>query len=183
MSKVCVFLADGFEECEGLLVVDLLRRAGVEVTTASIHGGRAVTGSHGIRLEADAVAGELEPAGFDLLVLPGGGEGTQNLAASPLVARAIQSALDARRKVGAICAAPSVLGRMGLLQGRRATCYPGFEPYLEGAQLTHTDVAVDGGVITGRALGAAIPFALELIAQLEGRAKADEVREAIVYGG
>lgn len=181
MRKVCVFLADGFEECEGLLVVDLLRRAGVEVTTASLNADTAVCSSHGIRLQADAVAAWLDLDGFDMLVLPGGGQGTENLAASELVTSAVRRQLEAGRQVAAICAAPSVLGRMGLLDGLEATCYPGFEHYMPAARMQDADVAQTPQIITGRALGAAIPFALALIARLEGAEKAEAVRRAIVY--
>lgn len=183
MSKVCVFLADGFEECEGLLAVDLLRRAGVEVTTAGLNEDTQVCSSHGIRLQADAVAAELDLDGFDMLVLPGGGQGTENLAASKLVTGAVRRQLAAGKQVAAICAAPSVLGRMGLLDGREAVCYPGFEHYMPAAHMQDADVAVTDQIITGRALGAGIPFALALIARLEGQDKADQVQKAIVYKG
>lgn len=183
MSKVCVFLADGFEECEGLLAVDLLRRAGVEVTTAGLNETTAVRSSHGIHLQADARAADLDLGGFDMLVLPGGGVGTDNLAASELVTGAVRRQLQAGKQVAAICAAPSVLGRMGLLDGLEATCYPGFERYMPAARMQNADVAVTDQIITGRALGAAIPFALALIARLEGQAKADQVQKMIVYQG
>ena len=182
MSKVCVFLADGFEECEGLLAVDLLRRAGVEVTTAGLNETTAVRSSHGIHLQADARAADLDLGGFDMLALPGGGEGTANLAASELVTGAVRRQLQAGKQVAAICAAPTVLGEAGLLKGRKATCYPGCEDGLKGAEVLTDRVVIDGNITTSRGVGTAIPFALSLTAQLFDQNKADEIRESIVYG-
>lgn len=182
MKKVCVFLANGLEECEGLITIDILRRAGVEVTTASIHEERMLESSHGIRFEADALASDLCYDAFDMVVLPGGLGGTQNLAASPLVAQvASQFAQQQDKQVAAICAAPSVLGELGLLKGRRATCYPGFEAKLLGAEATGEAVTEDGNIVTGRGLGAAIPFALHLVSRLLGSEKAEEIRRQIEY--
>lgn len=182
MSKVCVFLANGLEECEGLITIDILRRAGVEVTTASIHEERLIESSHGIRFEADALASSLHYDEFDMVVLPGGLKGTNNLAASPLVARvAAEFAGSADKMVAAICAAPSVLGGLGLLQGRKATCFPGFEEKLTGASVTGEPVTEDGNIVTGRGLGAAIPFALHLVARLVSPEKAEEIRQQIQY--
>ena len=118
MSKACVFFADGLEECEALIVVDVLRRAGVEVTTASISGSRTVRSTHGVGLEADALAAELNEADFDLLVLPGGQPGTIHLGESPVVARMVTAAAAQGKKIAAICAAPTVLAKLGLLNGR-----------------------------------------------------------------
>lgn len=181
MSKVCVFLAAGFEECEGLLAVDLLRRAGVEVTTAAVGGGRTVVGSHGIPVGADALIEDLDLTGFDLLVLPGGIPGTPNLKASPLVCKALTDQYTAGKRVAAICAAPSVLGSLEFLRGRRATCYPGFEPELLGAVHVSDPVVTDGIVTTATGLGTAIPFALELVSLMVSPEKAAEVGAAIQY--
>lgn len=181
MSKVCVFLADGFEECEGLITVDILRRAGAEVTMASITGKTQVTGSHRIPVMADALAETLSLDEFDLLVLPGGMPGTTRLGESALVTGAVQQFVRQGKRVAAICAAPSVLGALELLKGKKATCYPGFEEALEGAEITGAEAVTDGLITTGQGLGAAIPFALELAALLEGPQKAQKVRQAIVY--
>jgi len=143
MSKVCVFLANGLEECEGLITVDLLRRAGVDVTTASIHETKKILSSHRIKLKADALADELDMEVFDMIVLPGGLVGTNNLKESETVAKVCREfAAREDKMVAAICAAPSVLGELGLLEGRRATCYPGFEPALVGAEATGEDVTI-----------------------------------------
>lgn len=181
MSKVCVFLADGFEECEGLVTVDILRRAGAEVTMASITGSLQVTGSHRITITADALAEALKLDEFDLLMLPGGMPGTTHLGECELVTGALRRFVAGGKRVAAICAAPSVLGGLGLLEGRKATCYPGFEEKLTGAVLTGAELVTDGPVTTGQGLGAAIPFALELAAILEGPEKAQKVKEGIVY--
>lgn len=182
MSKAIVFLADGLEECEGLLVVDLLRRAGVTVETASVNGTQDVVSSHRIPIRADVKAEEADYAGADLLVLPGGMPGTTNLGANPVVCReAVKFA--AEKKIAAICAAPSVFGSLGLLKGKRATVYPGMEDTLVGAVPTFEAVTQDGNIITARALGAAIPFALVLIEQLEGKKTAERVKNEIFYAG
>lgn len=182
MSKACVFLANGLEECEGLVTIDILRRAGVEVTTASIHEDQLIRSSHGISFYADALASELDLSGFDLVVLPGGLRGTNHLAASQIVADTVKAyAADETKLVAAVCAAPSVLGRLGLLQGKKATCYPGFEDQLLGAEATGESVVEDGNIITGKGLGATIPFALHLAARLEGAEKAEEIRQKIMY--
>lgn len=180
MERVIVLLADGCEECEALLVVDLLRRAGLEVVTASIMGRLEIASAHGVRLLADVLAEELDFSQADMLVLPGGMPGTSHLAASALV-REQCLAFARNRWVAAICAAPSVLADLGLLEGQPATCYPGFEAKMGGALLSSEAVTVAGRVVTGRALGAAIPFALTLIRELVGAAKAAEVAAAIVW--
>lgn len=181
MSKAVVFMAPGLEECEGLIVVDILRRAGVEVTMASITDSLAVTSAHGLRFQADALAADVNYADADMVVLPGGLPGTHNLAACPMVQEQCRAFAAAGKWVAAICAAPSVLGGLGLLQGKSATSHPGFEDKLCCETVTHAECTVDGNIITGRGLGAAIPFALELAARLAGKEKADAIRAAICY--
>ena len=180
MSKVIVFLADGLEECEGLLVIDLLRRAGAEVTTASINGTKTILSSHAITLMADVAAEEADFDGADLIVLPGGVRGTENLAASSLVQKQCIS-FARHKKAAAICAAPSIFASLGLLEGKKATVHPSFEDRMHGAVLTHAPVTVDGNLTTGQALGAAIPFALELVRQTEGEQAAEKVAKAICW--
>lgn len=182
MSKAILFFADGLEECEGLLVADLLRRAGIVVQTVSVSGRPTVRGAHGITLGCDAT--ERDPEAYknaDAVILPGGMPGTAHLAESPLVAETLRTFAARGKLVAAICAAPSVLGAMGLLRGRRATAYPGFEEQLLGAEFVHAPVVADGNIVTACGLGAAIPFALELIRELEGAACAEKVRAAILY--
>ena len=182
MKTVIVFLADGFEECEGLLAVDLLRRAKLNVVTASVMGRREITSSHGVTLLADTLAEEADFAGADMVVLPGGMPGTVHLGESPIVADQCR-AFAQDKWVAAICAAPSVLASLGLLEGRRATVYPTFADRMAGAQVTGEPVTVDGNRITGQGLGAAIPFALTLIRVLAGPEEADRVAKAICWRG
>lgn len=180
MSKAIIFLADGLEECEALLVVDLLRRGGVDVTTVSVTGSTKVVSSHGITFFADTTAEDTDYDGADLLILPGGKKGTENLAANDFV-RQKCAEFAAKKKVAAICAAPSILASIGLLEGKSATVHPHFEDKMANAELTHTPVAVAGSITTGQALGAAIPFALELLRQLEGEEKVARVRKGICF--
>ena len=179
MKKVIVFLADGFEDCEAIATVDLLRRAGIEVTTASIMENRKVRSAHNIIVMADIMAQDADFEAADMIILPGGGEGTENLKKSDLVAQQCK-AFAGSKTVGAICAAPTVLGGLGILKDRKATCYPGCEPQLTGAQTVNSKVVVDGNIITGQAPGAAYEFALEIIKQLAGDEASDAVRKAIV---
>ncbi|MEE0799833.1 MAG: DJ-1 family glyoxalase III [Gemmiger sp.] len=183
MSKAVIFFAPGFEECEGLLCVDLMRRGGIEVTTAAVGGSRTVKTSHGVLLQTDALAEELDYTGFDAVILPGGLPGVDNLRADATVRKVCTEFAAANKIVAAICAGPSVLASFGLLKGRKATVYPTFDKALTegGADYTGLPLTLDGNIITGEALGAAIPFALALTAALSDRATADRVKNAIVY--
>ena len=179
MSKTIVLLADGLEECEGLTVVDLLRRAGAEVTTVSINGTKTITSSHSIIFQADETAESADFDSADLLVLPGGLKGTDNLAASPLVAEQCRR-FAASKKLAAICAAPGVLAGLGLLDGKRATIHPACEDRMNSKiTLTHESVTVDGNITTGNGLAASIAFGLELVRQLEGEEAAAKVAKGI----
>lgn len=181
MAKTAIFLAEGFEEIEALTVVDLLRRAGIEITTASITGSRQVCGSHGIKVEADALFEDINFDDTDMIILPGGMPGTDNLdACEPLKAR-IREFADAGKKLSAICAAPRVLGKMGVLSGKRATCYPGNEELLKGADPQTTEVVKDGNFITSRGMGTAIPFGLAIIEEFQGKEAADDMAKKIIF--
>ena len=177
MSKAVVFFAEGTEECEALLVVDLLRRAKVEVTVASASGSREIVSSHKVHITADALAEEVDYSDVDMVVLPG----TPNLAANKTVTDTCVSFAKSGKKVAAICAAPSVLASLGLLEGRKATAHAGFQDKLAGAEVLDTEVVVDGNITTSYGLGGAIPFALELVRQLAGQAEADRIQNAIAY--
>lgn len=181
MSKAVVFFADGTEECEALLVVDLLRRAKVEVVIASASGRRELVSSHKLRLTADVLAEEVDYTDVDLVVLPGGIPGTPNLAANPTVTRVVSEFAKAGKKVAAICAAPSILADLGLLEGRRATAHASFQDKLAGAAVLDQEVVVDGNITTSYGLGGAIPFGLELVRQLAGDAEADRIQKGIAY--
>lgn len=182
MSRVCVFLAEGFEEIEGLTVVDILRRAGVEVQTVSIGADRTVTGSHRIPVQADVCMKDADFSGTELLVLPGGMPGTKHLGACKELTELLVRFAEEGKKTAAICAAPSVLGDLGLLKGKKAACYPGFEDRLTGAEVVFDKVVADGNVTTSRGMGTAIPFALKLTEQLVSKEKADEIKKGIIYG-
>ena len=178
MKTAVVFLADGFEECEGLLVVDLLRRAGIHVITASVMGRKEILSSHQVTLLADACAEEVDFRNADVVVLPGGMPGTTHLGENSIVCKQC-TAFAADKYVAAICAAPSVLAGLGLLVGKHATCHPAVEEKLSGAIVTGEPVTVDGNIITGQGLGAGIPFALKLAEILAGKETADRIAAAI----
>lgn len=180
-KKAVVFLADGFEEIEGLTVVDLLRRAGVLVTTVSVTGQSLVHGAHGIDVQADRLFEEVSCEEQDLLVLPGGMPGTLHLEQHEGLRKVLEKAWDSQQLLAAICAAPSVFGKLGFLKGKKATSYPGFEEALEGAEYLTEEVVQDGRIITSRGLGTAIPFALVLIQNLFDEEKAKEIQESIIY--
>lgn len=183
MSEVYVFLADGFEEIEALAPVDLMRRAGLKVTTVSVNDSTVVTGAHGIRVEADVLITDTDLTGAEMLVCPGGMPGASNLAACGKLTAALVDHCRAGRYVAAICAAPAVtLAPLGILNGRQATCYPGFEAQLAEYGATHYDgrVAIDGNVITSNGPSSAIPFALALITALRGSETAKQVADGIL---
>lgn len=181
MAKIVVFFADGCEEIEGLTVVDMFRRAGIEVTMVSVMGRREIQGSHKIVFCADALYEDVDMASYDGLVLPGGMPGTSNLAAHAGVIADIQGFAGQGKLVAAICAAPSVLGQAGVLQGRHATCYPGWEEKLTGAVIEQDRAVTDGNVITSRGMGTAIDFSLAIICYLADEAAASDIRKGIVY--
>lgn len=181
MKRACVFMANGTEECEALLTVDILRRAGVEVVTASVNPQPEILSSHSVRMDTDAIAADIRAADFDLVVLPGGMPGTTNLKENPYVKTVCQQAAAAGKLVAAICAAPSALAAFGLLEGKNATAYPSFTDQLAGATLVREPVVEDGDIITGWGLGASIPFSLALVRRLCGAETAEKIRQAIGY--
>ncbi len=182
MAKVLIFLADGFEEIEGLTVVDLLRRAGIDITTVSITDKPRVTGSHKISLDTDTILNDVSFDVADMLVLPGGMPGTRNLeACDRLMSEVDRFAGNSAKKIAAICAAPTIFGHRGLLHGKKACCYPGKEGDLTGAKVSFDEVSVDGNIITSRGLGTAIPFSLAIIEALTDKATADKIGKAVVY--
>ena len=158
--KVCVFLADGFEEIEGLTVVDVLRRAGIEVTMMSVTGSLSIRGSHDICVQADCLFDAKKAGEADMLVLPGGMPGTLTLKAHEGLNSLLKTFDSEKRNIAAICAAPSILGGLGMLRGKKACSYPSFEDKLDGAEVQQVPVVTDGHITTGRGMGAAIPFAL-----------------------
>lgn len=167
MKRVLVPLAEGFEELETVTIVDILRRAGVEVVVASL-AGSPVTGAHGIRLSADTPLGALAEQEFDMIALPGGMPGAEHLKKDARIAEIVRRLHGKGRPVAAICAAPMVLAAAGVLDGRRATSYPGFLKDAERTTVVADAVVVDGGVITSRGPGTALDFALTLVEELAG---------------
>ncbi len=181
MSEVCVFLADGFEEIEGLTVVDLLRRASIETETVSVMGKKEIHGAHGIIVQADSVFEEADFEKTKMLVLPGGMPGTTHLKEHKGLEKLILSYNEEGKYLAAICAAPTVFGGMGLLKGKKAISYPSMEGGLTGAEVVMQPVVTDGNITTSRGLGTAIDFALSLIAQLRDQKTADEIASQVVY--
>ena len=182
MSRIAVFFADGFEEIEGLTPVDMARRAGIEVTTVSIMDTQIIEGSHRIFIKADEMFKEGSYDEYDMLLLPGGGVGTQNLEIHDALHNELKKAYENGKYIAAICAAPRLLGKLGLLKGRKATCYPGNEGFLEGAEYHPELKALSvGKMITARGMGAATEFGAEVIAALSGREKADEILRQIQF--
>ncbi len=182
MAKAYVFLANGFEDIEALAPVDILRRSGVEVVTVSISEGREVESAHAVTVLADVVfnqAGDFSDA--DILMLPGGMPGAANLDMHEGVRTALLKQNERHGLIGAICAAPFVLGKLGLLRGKRATCYPGFETYLEGAEYTAEMVTCCDNFITGRGPGAAMPYGYAILRQLGLGDAADKLQEGMIY--
>lgn len=181
MAKVYVFLANGFEEVEALAPIDILRRGGVEVQTVSVMDTEWVTSAHGVTVKADARfddCSHFEDA--DMLVMPGGMPGASNLNEHAGLRELLLSHHARGKRIGAICAAPMVLGNLGVLKGRQATCYPGFDKYLDGAEYTGQAVTVDGHFTTGKGPAAAFSFGFCLLAQLTSEDKAEEVRQGML---
>mgnify|MGYP000077334622 FL=1 len=181
MKKIGIFMADGCEEIEGLTVVDIVRRAKMEIVMISITGKREVTSSHQVTFLTDALAAEVDYDTLDGIVLPGGMPGTLNLQADETVNKVIRQFAAEGKLVCAICAAPSVLGAAGILEGKWATCHPGFEEKLTGAKVEEKEVVVDGNVITSRGMGTAIPFALEIVRYFADDETVEQVRKGLVY--
>lgn len=184
MAKVYVFLANGFEDVEALIPVDVLRRGGVEVVTVSVvDGSQVVETAHQVRIEADRLFADCDFSDADLLLLPGGMPGASNLYAHQGVCQAVLSQAKAGKKIAAICAAPAVvLGQLGILHGKRATCYPGFEQMLDGATYTGELCTVDGNVTTGEGPAAAFPFAFSLLYQLVNEWDKEQTAQQIAVG-
>jgi len=176
---IYLFLANGFEEIEALCPLDLLRRAGLDVTTVGI-GGDMISGAHGITVAADIPEGLYADSAPDMLILPGGMPGATNLDQSHVVDAALKAAARNGSFLAAICAAPMVLGHRGLLEGKEATCFPGFEAHLTGATISKSRVVRDGKVITAAGMGVALEFGLALVEALKGPEAAKDLCRAVL---
>lgn len=181
MSKVGVFFAAGYEEIEALAVVDLLRRAEIETDMISITHAREVEGAHQICVKMDKTLEEVDFEQLDMIFLPGGGTGTENLKACGKLMEQVDAFYAQEKMLAAICAAPSILGHRGMLKGRKACSYPTFESHLEGAQVVKDAVVKDGHIITGRGMGCAILFGLAIVAHFKGQKAADDLSRAIIF--
>ena len=179
MSTALVPLAEGFEEIEAITIIDVLRRAGVEVMTVGLESA-IVTGAHGIVVMADQILEHAKPDQFDLIVLPGG-PGTSNLKADDRIAAILTQQVVADKLVAAICAAPVVLSAAGLLKGKRATSFPSVQQDLEVGEYLSVPVVVDGKVVTSRGAGTAMAFALKLVELLQGQEVADKLATDMIY--
>lgn len=181
MATILVPLADGCEELEAVTIIDLLRRAELDVVTASLKAG-PVKGAHGISLLADTTIGEAIDQPFDVIVLPGGGVGTDNLARDMRIREIVKRMSDSKKTIAAICAAPKVFASIGLLIGRKVTAYPGVldNMNIPGARLTGEPVTIDGRIVTGRGPGTAMDFALALIEEIAGKARREEIEAQLV---
>lgn len=182
MSRVCIILADGFEEVEALTVVDLLRRADIKIEMISISDALTVRGRSHIEVVADRMWKDADISSADMIVLPGGMPGVTYLGEHEGLAKTLKKFASEGKRLAAICAAPSVLGALHLLEGKKAVCYPGMEDRLLGAEIVQDKkVVTDGNITTSRGVGTAIPFALHLISLLEGESAAEQVRQGIVF--
>ena len=180
---VCILLGNGFEEAEAIVPADLLRRAGVQVSLTSLEG-EIVTSSHGIGVKADVTLSQIDPSAVELVFLPGGLGGVQAMGEDPRVAQLIHQVQARGGYVAAICAAPTLLASLGLLEGKRAVCYPGMENEMAGAKCRPSvPFVVDGTIITGEAAGSAFSFGLKLVELLKGSEAAQKVKDAVHYHG
>ena len=177
MKPSYIFLTTGFEEIEAIATIDVLRRAGLNVVTVSVESSKQVEGSHGVVVTADTLLEANDYSDSSILILPGG---TVRLGEFDFLNKLLVSQNNAGKPIAAIWAAPSLLGRLGILEGKEATCYPGFEEYLQGAKVVDKRVATDGNVITGRGPGCTVEFALKIVEVLLGQAKRREIAEALI---
>lgn len=180
-KKVGMMVADGYEEVEMLTVVDLLRRAGLTCDIISVTGEKKLTSSHKVTVTANLLYEDADFDSYDALVIPGGMPGTINLGEHAGVCEQLKKACAGGKLIAAICAAPTVFGKLGLLKGRKAICYPGMEDQLTGADVTYESAVRDGNIITSRGMGTAIDFGLAILTYFEGEQAATALAKTIVY--
>jgi len=176
---VYMFLADGFEESEAIVPLDMLKRGGVDIKTVSITDNNIVNGSHGIAVMTDITVSEMTDEPLEMVILPGGMPGASNLRSNEAVVKAVTETYNNGGYVAAICAAPYILGELGLLKGKKAICYPSFEDRLVGAEVVIDDVVCDGNVITAIGMGAALKFGYALVSVLKGNDVAHKIAKSI----
>jgi 4-methyl-5(b-hydroxyethyl)-thiazole monophosphate biosynthesis len=179
--QIYLFLADGFEEIEAIAAIDIFRRAEIELTTVSMSDDLVVSGAHEVRIFADALFSDVQFNNDSFFYLPGGLPGTTNLANHKGLISLIQNHSSQGGKIAAICAAPSILGKMNLLNGKEAICYPGFETALTGARISKLEIVKSGNIFTAKAAGLAIQFALDIVSELKGELIANQIKDSIYY--
>ncbi len=180
MTRIAVHLADGFEEIEAISIIDVLRRANLEVIVVSITKKLEVIGSHKITVIADALIEDIDFNSVDMIVLPGGMPGAKNLNSHENLKSHILQFNKEGKPLGAICAAPLVFGQLGILRGKNATCYPGYEKYLEGAEISDSSTEVAGNIVTGKGAGVAIQFTLKIVEIIKGAEAANELAKKMI---
>lgn len=181
MAKIYTILADGCEEIEALTPVDLLRRSGDEVVTVSIMGRKEIVGGHNIGIVADKLFDEVDFSDADLVILPGGGEGTEHIEAHDGLRAVLNAQFKADKRIAAICAAPRYLGALGFLKGKKAVVYPGLEDRLTGAEVLQEAAVTDGVITTGHGPGASTDFGFELVRLFHGEDAVKELKAQFVY--
>ncbi len=182
MPRVAVILADGFEEVEAIAVIDVLRRAEIDTVIAGLHAG-PITSARNVKVVPDTVIDTVKADDFDMIVLPGGQPGSDNLNADPRVHKLVKSFSEKGKLTGAICAAPYVLANAGVLQGKRATAYPSYKDKLGGAKYEEKSVVVDGRVLTSRGAGTALAFGLAIVEKLISKEKALKIKDSMLVAG
>jgi len=180
MNQITVYLAEGFEEIEAVTIIDVLRRAGLNVVTVSVTGNRMVKGAHNIEMIADLLFDEVDFSKGTMIILPGGMPGSKNLNLHEGLKSQIVEYQKNGKYLAAICAAPIVFGSLGILKGKKAVCYPGYEAHLIGAEVLSVPFVVDNRIITGRGVGAALQFSLEIVKILVGEERAIQLRKAML---
>lgn len=178
--RILLFLAEGFEEIEAVAPIDVFRRAGIDVTTVSVSDKLTVTGAHGIGVNADVIFEKADLSGDFLIYLPGGMPGTTNLDNHTGLKNLIEKQAAKGATIAAICAAPSILGKMGLLKEKEAICYPGFESFLTDAKISSSTIVKSGNILTAKGPGVAIPFALKIVEELKGKDTAQQVANGMI---
>lgn len=181
MAKVYEFIANGSEEIEALTVIDVLRRGGIEAVTVSITGSEYAELSHGVTMKCDTTIEAADLSDADMLLLPGGLPGAYNLNEHEGVRAALLKQAEAGKKLGAICAAPLVLGSLGLLEGKKATCYPGFEDQMTGAEYTHDIFTIDGNIVTGEGPAATLPYSYAILSLFAEESVVEGLKEGMMF--
>lgn len=180
MGKAAIFLATGFEEIEAVSIIDVLKRGEVEIDIVSVSGNELVEGSHGIAIKSDQLFYDIDFSEYDLLILPGGMPGTINLSKHEGLCSLLKEFDEYEKNIAAICAAPTILGKLNLLKGKKATCYPGYEDELVGSILINSDVVKDGNIITGKGAGVAIKFSLEILKLYKDTYFIEKLRQSLI---